>query len=111
MSNIFLSLENVNILVNSLINSNKDALSLKYINKLLNDLINLLNDSNFYDVEITVGEDENSKIFRAHSTILKSRSLYYKTALSNSWIKKSQDGIILLKNENISPKVFEILLS
>ena len=106
MSNCFLSRESIT----NLIHSNKDLLPLKYISKLVNDLSDLLNESNFYDVEIRVGKDENVQIFKAHSNILKTRSLYFKTALSDNWLKKSKDGIILLEKENVSPKIFEAIL-
>jgi len=108
MSNCFLSQESIT----NLIHSNKDLLPLKYISKLVNDLSDLLNESNFYDVEIRVGEDDNVKTFKAHSIILKARSSYFKTALSNNWIKKSEDNdnIILFEKKNISPKIFEVLL-
>ena len=108
MSNCFLSRE----IITNLIHSNKDLLPLKYISKLVNDLSDLLNESNFYDVEIRVGEDENVGTFKAHSIILKVRSSYFKAALSDNWIKKSEDNdnIILFEKENISPKIFEVLL-
>ena len=80
------------------------------INKLLNDLTKSLNESNFYDVEIKVGVNENIKTFKAHSTILEARSSYFKVALSNNWIKRSVNGIILFEKPNISPKIFELLL-
>src|SRR5437588_12703099 len=82
----------------------------KYNNKLVNDLTKLLNESDCYDVEIKVGVDEAVKIFKAHSNILKARSSYFKTALSNKWMKKSDDGVILFEKENISINVFEVLL-
>ena len=104
----FSSLENITLLFNNLNINN--ALPLKYFNKLVNDFSNLLNNSDYYDVEIKVGEDEDIKIFKAHSIILKARSLYFKTALSNNWVKKS-DGLILFEKENISPTVFEVLLT
>ena len=107
-NNSFSSLENFTPIFNNLDINN--SLSLKYFNKLLNDFSNLLNDSDYYDVEIKVGKDEDIKIFKAHSTILKARSLYFKTALSNDWIKKSDNGNILFEKENISPRVFEVLL-
>src|SRR6266511_6091673 len=109
-NNSFSSLENTSTLIKSLINSNKDALSLKHISKLVNDLTNLLNESDHYDVEIEVGENDNIKIFKAHSNILKSRSLYFKAALSGGWVKRSENGIILFEKKNISPKIFEVLL-
>ena len=112
MTDCFSSLENITTLINNLICSGKDALPLKYISKLVNDLSDLLNESGFYDVEIKVGENDNVKTFKAHSIILKARSSYFKVALSNNWIKKSEDNdnIILFEKENISPKIFEVLL-
>ena len=110
-SNSFSSLENISILIKSLINSNKDALPLKHISKLVNDLTNLFNESDHYDMEIEVGENDNIKIFKAHSNILKSRSSYFKAALSDDcWIKRAENGIILFEKKNISPKIFEVLL-
>ena len=53
---------------------------------------------------------DDVKTFKAHSNILKMRSSYFKAALSNNWIKRSDDGIILFEKENISPKIFEVLL-
>src|SRR5437016_5832024 len=108
--NSFSSLENISILIKRLINSNKDALPLKHIGKLVNDLTNLLNETDHYNVEIKVGENDNIKIFKAHSNILKSRSLYFKEALSDGWIKRSENGVILFEKKNISPKIFEVLL-
>ena len=75
-NNNFLSLENVNQFFNSLIDSNKkNALPLKHIYKLLNDLTNVMNESDYYDVEIKIGNYDDVKIFKAHSHILKTRSL------------------------------------
>ena len=111
-TNCFLSQQSITALISDLIYAKKDLWSLKYISKLVNDLSDLLNESNFYDVEIRVGEDENVRTFKAHSIILKVRSSYFKAALSNNWIKKSEDNnnIILFGKENISPKIFEVLL-
>ena len=106
----FTSLENITLLINKLVYSeNNDALPLKYISKLVNDFSNLLKESDYYDVEIKVGRD-GVKTFRAHSSILKTRCSYFKTALSNNWVKRSDNGIILFEKENISPKIFEVLL-
>src|SRR5947209_4409720 len=113
-NNSFSSLENITFLFNNLVNSNiNNVLLLKHIYKLVNDFANLLNESDFYDVEIKVQDDDvqdNVKIFKAHSNILKARSSYFKAALSNNWAKKSENGIILFEKENISPKIFEVLL-
>ena len=109
----FTTLENITLLINKLVYSeNSNALSLKYISKLVNDFSNLLKESDHYDIEIKIGTDvqDDVKIFKAHSGILKTRCPYFKTALSNNWIKRSDDGIILFEKENISPKIFEVLL-
>src|SRR5690242_12215578 len=110
MSTCFSPLENLTLMINDLISSNNNVLPLKYINKLLNDLTKSLSESNFYDVEITVGVNENIRTFKAHSTILEARSSYFKVALTSNWIERSDNGIILFVKENISPKVFELLL-
>src|SRR5437763_16707399 len=109
----FTSLENITLLINRLVNSkNNNALPLKYISKLVNDFANLLKEPDYYDVEIKIGTDEQDdvKTFKVHSGILKTRCSYFKTALSNNWIKRSDNGIILFEKENISPKIFEVLL-
>ena len=112
-NNSFTSLENITLLINRLVNSeNNNVLPLKYISKLVNDFSNLLKESDYYDVEIKIGTDEQDgvKTFKAHSGILKTRCSYFKAALSNNWVKRSDDGIILFEKENISPKIFEVLL-
>src|SRR5205807_10197895 len=109
---IFSSLESINNLFDSLIESNKEASPLKCINKLIRDLTELLKNESNHDVEIKVGVNKNVKTFKAHSAILKTRSPYFKTVLSNNWNKKSEDGnTILFRKENISPKNFEVLLT
>jgi hypothetical protein len=69
----------------------------------------LLEESDDYDVIIQVGETDNTKEFQAHSVILRARSPYFKSALSNKWITK-KDGMILFNKPNISPIVFELIL-
>src|SRR6266511_5097880 len=109
----FTSLENITLLINRLVNyKNNSALPLKYISKLVNDFSNALNESDYYDVEIKVGTDEHDdvKTFKAHSHILKARSLYFRTALSDNWVERSENGIILFEKGNFSPKIFEVIL-
>src|SRR2546430_16836580 len=109
--NGFSSLENINQFFNSLIDSNKkNALPLKHISKLLNDLTNVMNESDYYDVEIKIGNGDDVKIFKAHSHILKARSLYFRVTLSDNWVERSDNGIILFEKENLSPKIFEVIL-
>jgi len=111
-NNSFTSLENITSLINNLVYSENKNPLLKYISKLVNDFSILLKESDYYDVEIKIGTDEQDgvKTFKAHSGILKTRCSYFKTALSNNWIKRSDDGTILFEKENISPKIFEVLL-
>ena len=72
------------------------------------DLLSMLNDADDHDTIIYVGENGNTKEFRAHSNMLRARSSYFKIALSSIWIKRN--NIIKFKKPNISVKVFEILI-
>ncbi|PKC58087.1 hypothetical protein RhiirA1_471508 [Rhizophagus irregularis] len=62
-----------------------------------------------YDIKIIVGKEPNIEEFKAHSTILSSKSIYFKSALSSRWIKR-EDGIIIFYKSNILPLVFEVLI-
>ncbi|CAG8536891.1 4004_t:CDS:2 [Paraglomus brasilianum] len=62
------------------------------------------------DVLIHVGEGDNAKDFYAHKNILTKRSLYFNAALSNTWARVEGDKMVLRK-PNVSPRVFEMLLS
>lgn len=71
----------------------------------------MLYDADDHDVIIRVGQDYNIKEFRAHSSILRARSAYFKSALSSKWIdKKNENGIIEFEKPNINPNIFEIIL-
>ena len=66
--------------------------------------------SDEYNVLIKVGGDENNeKYFQAHSLVLRARSPYFKTALSNNWAKK-ENGMTIFQKPNISPHIFELIL-
>ncbi|PKC66716.1 BTB-domain-containing protein [Rhizophagus irregularis] len=69
----------------------------------------ILNDADDYNVIIKVGENENTKEFRAHSVILRARSPYFKSALSSNWITKKND-MIMFKKTNITPNIFNLIL-
>ncbi|CAB4384773.1 unnamed protein product [Rhizophagus irregularis] len=62
-----------------------------------------------YDVIIYAGENENVKELHAYSNILRIRSQYFCTALSDKWAKK-KDGKFILEKPNISPNIFKIIL-
>jgi hypothetical protein len=62
-----------------------------------------------YDVIIYAGENENVKELHALSNILRVRSQYFRTALSNEWAKK-KNGKFILEKPNISPNIFKMIL-
>ena len=62
-----------------------------------------------FDVIIQVGEDHNTKEFRAHSNILQACSPYFKSAFSSNWITK-RGNMIMFDKPNITPIVFDMIL-
>ncbi|RGB34212.1 hypothetical protein C1646_760813 [Rhizophagus diaphanus] len=80
-----------------------------FYSNLSKDFSIILNDADDYNVTIKVGENENTKEFRAHSVILRARSPYFKGALSSTWITKKNDMIIFHK-PNIAPNIFDMIL-
>ena len=69
----------------------------------------LLDDADDYNVIIKVGEDSNIKEFRAHSCILRTRSPYFKRALSQDWVIK-ENNMFHFSKPNISPIIFEMII-
>ncbi|KAF0410408.1 serine-enriched protein [Gigaspora margarita] len=84
----------------------------KLWNKLSTDYLCLLNQQEYCDVTIKVGTKSNFRVFKAHSLILRSRSQYFKNALSTCWNKKDDDGFfqVDLCGMNISEGVFDKVL-
>ena len=81
----------------------------KFLTKLSQNLLEILNDENYYDIIIEVGNDPHVKVFRAHMVILDYRSPYLRKILSTN--KKKNDGTLtLIKLPNISPEIFQIIL-
>ena len=81
----------------------------KFLPKLSQNLLEILNDEEYYDITIEVGDDPNVKIFRAHMVILNYRSPYLRRILSTN--KRKNDGILThIKLPNILPEVFQIIL-
>jgi hypothetical protein len=77
--------------------------------KLSQNLLEILNDEEYYDVTIEVGNDPYIKIFRAHMVILHYRSTYLRRILSTN--KKKNDGTLVhIKLSNILPDIFQIIL-
>src|SRR4051794_40025852 len=84
-------------------------MSTQFLSKLSQNYIELLEDDEYYDITIEVGEDPNVKIFRAHMNILCYRSPYLRRVLASN--KKNKDNILAhMKLPNISPEVFQIIL-
>ncbi|EXX59847.1 uncharacterized protein OCT59_027234 [Rhizophagus irregularis] len=81
----------------------------KFLPKLSQNLLDILNDEEYYDITIEVGNDPYIKIFRAHMVILHYRSTYLRRILST--IKKKNDGTLVhIKLSNILPEIFQIIL-
>jgi hypothetical protein len=82
---------------------------IKLLPKLSQNLLEILNDEEYYDITIEVGNDPYVKIFRAHMVILYYRSSYLQRILSTN--KKKNDGALThIKLPNISPEIFQIIL-
>ena len=81
----------------------------KLLPKLSQNLLEILDDEEYYDITIEVGNDPYVKIFRAHMVILNYRSPYLKRILSTN--KKKNDGTFThIKLPNISPEIFSVVL-
>ena len=84
-------------------------MSAKFFLKLSQNYIELLEDDEYQDVTIEVGEDPNVKFFRAHINILCYRSPYLRRVLASS--KKNNDGVLAhIKLPNVSPEIFPTIL-
>ena len=84
-------------------------MSTQFFSKLSQNYIELLEDDEYYDITIEVGEDPNVKIFRAHMNILCYRSPYLRRELASN--KKNNDGVLShIKLPNLSPDIFQIIL-
>ncbi len=77
--------------------------------KLSQNYIELLENNEYYDIILEVGEDPYVNIFRAHMNILSCRSPYLRRALASN--KKDNDNVLThFKLPNISPEIFQIIL-
>ncbi|GBB85462.1 hypothetical protein RclHR1_00120016 [Rhizophagus clarus] len=86
-------------------------MSTQFLSKLSQNYIELLEDNEYYDITLEVGEDPNVKILRAHKNILCYRSPYLRRALLTS-NKNNKDNVLNhIKLSNVSPEVFQIILN
>ena len=84
-------------------------MSTQFFSKLSQNYIELLEDDEYYDVTIEIGEEPNVKFFRAHMNILCYRSPYLRRTLAS--IKKNKDNVLAhIKLPNVSPEIFQIIL-
>ena len=76
-----------------------------FLPKLSQNLLEILNDEEYYDITIEVGNDPHVKVFRAHMVILNYRSPYLRRILSTN--KKKNDGTLaLIKLPKVYLKLF-----
>ena len=82
--------------------------TVKSFKQLSCDFLKILDQEETFDVIIYVGNESNSETFKAHSIILKTRSEYFRAALSAIWGKKKEDGyyVIDLRGMNIPQAIF-----
>ncbi|EXX76240.1 BTB/POZ protein [Rhizophagus irregularis DAOM 181602=DAOM 197198] len=81
----------------------------KLLPKLSQNLLEILNDEEYYDIIIEVGNDPYVKIFRAHMIILYYLSPYLRKIQSTN--KNKSDGILShIKLSTILPEIFQIIL-
>jgi len=81
----------------------------KLLPKLSQNLLEILNDEEYYDITIEVGNDPYVKVFRAHMIILNYRSPYLRRILSNNKTK-NDDTLVHIKLSNIKPEIFHEIL-
>ncbi|GBC06991.1 hypothetical protein RclHR1_07190007 [Rhizophagus clarus] len=81
----------------------------KLLPKLSQNLLEILDDEEYYDITIEVGNDPDVKIFRAHMIILNYRSPYLRRILSTNK-KKNDETLVHIKLPNILPEIFNVIL-
>ncbi|RIB03420.1 hypothetical protein C2G38_2225081 [Gigaspora rosea] len=81
---------------------------IKFFEKLSDNYLELLDDKEDFNIVINVGELPDTKIFQAHSAILRCRSLYFRNELAN--VSKIKNNIKTLDLKNVSVQQFEIII-
>ncbi|RIB28428.1 hypothetical protein C2G38_1492314 [Gigaspora rosea] len=89
--------------------SKEKQMTLEFFKKLSNNYLELLDDEEDFNVIINVGESSNAKIFRAHSAILKYRSLYFRNELTN--INRDKNNIKTVNLNDVTIQQFEIIIN
>ncbi|RIB29316.1 hypothetical protein C2G38_2027830 [Gigaspora rosea] len=83
-------------------------MTLDHLKKLSTNYLELLDDKEDFNIIINVGEAPNTKIFRAHSNILRYRSLYFRDKLAKT--TKDTNNIKTINLKNVSIQQFEIII-
>jgi hypothetical protein len=82
----------------------------EFLSKLSQNLLEILDDDEYYDITIEVGNDPYVKVFRAHMVILNHRSPYLRRILSTNNKKKHDGTLTHIKLPNILPEIFSVVL-
>lgn len=81
-------------------------MTLNLLEILSKDYKTLLETGDFADIVIQVGEGPQARTwFKAHSLVLKARSLYFRNKLATDC-----SNVVSFNEPNISPKLFSVLL-
>jgi hypothetical protein len=81
----------------------------KFLPELSENLLEILDENQFYDIIIEVGNEPHIKEFQAHTLILNYRSPYFRKILSFDE-KKTESSLTHIKLPSISPEIFQIIL-
>jgi hypothetical protein len=79
-------------------------------NLLSQSLLDTLDNDEYYDITIEVGNDPDVKTFRAHMVILSCRSPYLRRILLANKRKNDDGTFSHIKLPNILPEIFQIVL-
>ena len=86
-----------------------DLMDYEFLPQLSQNFLEILDDVEYSDIIIEVGNDPYVKLFRAHMVILNHRSSYLRRILSTN--KKNNDGsLVHIKLPTILPEIFQIIL-
>ncbi|RIB28939.1 hypothetical protein C2G38_2058015 [Gigaspora rosea] len=83
-------------------------MNVQFFETLSNNYLDILDDTEDFNVIIKVGEPLNSKIYRAHSVVLKYRSLYFRNELAK--IGTNYNNFKTISLTGISIQQFEIII-
>jgi len=81
----------------------------KFLYTLSQNLLENLDNKEYHDVIIEVGNGSNVKIFRAHMVILNCRSPFLRRILSTNK-QKNDENLVQIKLPDILPGIFKIIL-